>query len=293
MMSIKLGILILHGIGNQDETYADDFMKALRSHFAKNIASLHPAPGSQVEMVPIYWGSVFNEREDELWAKVNKQKTLNYSFLRQFVIRFFGDAIAYQPSPVSFPHLNPNYERVHEAVASGMHKLREKTGDLSPLTVVSHSLGTVIASNYFYDLQYLQEKIPDAIKQLKSDNPLENGETLANFYTLGTPMPLWSLRYNDFDKPIDVPSPQLKKHFPYLSGEWINYYDQDDVIAFPLKSLNEVYNRSVKKDIEVSSGNIFTSWSPFSHIFYFKTDKIIKEIALSLSEQWKKVNGIS
>ncbi|MCK6258383.1 chemotaxis protein [Fictibacillus sp. KIGAM418] len=292
-MSVKVGVLILHGIGNQDETYADDFMHSLKHSFGQKIASFHHAPETQIEMVPVFWGGVFNEREEDLWTSMDKKISLNYAPLRQFVIRFFGDAIAYQPAPISSSHLNPNYERVHETVAKGLHTLRNKAGDQTPLSVVSHSLGTVIASNYFYDLQFIPEKIPDSIKSLKSNNPLENGETLSSFYTMGTPMPLWTLRYSDFDSPIRVPSPHFKKHCSHVQGEWVNFYDQDDVIAFPLKTLNEEYSRSVTKDIEVNTGNLFASWSPLSHLYYFKTDKIIDHISSSLSKLWKTINKVN
>ncbi|MDN4072304.1 chemotaxis protein [Fictibacillus terranigra] len=291
-MSVKVGVLILHGIGNQDETYADDFMQALNRSFGTKIASHHHSPETQLEMIPVFWGSVFNDREEDLWTSVNQKISLNYAPLRKFVIRFFGDAIAYQPAPAALPHLNPNYERVHETVAKALHTLRNKAGDQTPLSVVSHSLGTVIASNYFYDLQYIPDKISESIKRIKSDNPLENGETLTSFYTMGTPMPLWTLRYSDFDSPIRVPSPLLKKHYSRVQGEWINFYDQDDVIAFPLKTLNEEYSRSVTKDIEVNTGNLFTSWSPLSHLYYFKTDKIIDSISTSLAKLWKTVNNL-
>lgn len=292
-MSTKVGVLILHGIGNQDETYADDFMDGLRKHFISLISSFHHSPETQIEMVPVFWGGVFNEREDELWSSVNVDDTLNYASLRQFVIRFFGDAIAYQPAPASFPHLNPNYERVHEAVAKGLHTLSQKAGETSPLTVVSHSLGTVISSNYFYDLQFLSDKIPESINSFRKDNPLENGETLANFYTMGTPIPLWTLRYADFDNPICVPSPHLQKHYPSVKGEWVNFYDKDDAIAYPLRSLNDQYKKSVTKDMEVNSGNLLASWSPLSHMYYFKTEKISEHIGKSLAALWKKANNIS
>jgi hypothetical protein len=108
---------------------------------------------------------------------------------------------------------------VHEEFAEGLKKLTQKAGCDAPLFIVAHSLGTVIASNYLYDLQYIPEKTPDTIKTKIGHSPLERGETLTSFYSFGSPLALWSLRYADFDQPITVPSPLLVQHYPSLHGE--------------------------------------------------------------------------
>ncbi|EIT87140.1 hypothetical protein A374_02764 [Fictibacillus macauensis ZFHKF-1] len=285
---IKLAILILHGIGNQDETYADDFITSLTRSFHEQLDESHPHT-PLLECMPVFWGDVLQSREEDLWQSLAPAPKLHYRSLREFVIRFLGDAIAYQPA--SHPHSNPNYERIHEVVARGLQHLRDKAGDSAPLTVISHSLGTIIASNYFYDLQYLRQQLPPPLSAIRSNTPLENGETLVNFYTMGSPLSLWTLRYEELDRPISVPSPALANHYPHIqSGSWLNYYDQDDVIAFPLQSLNDVYKKMVKKDVQINCGNLLTSWSPLAHLNYFKEQKLIDDIAAQLVTLWREVN---
>lgn len=151
-------------------------------------------------------------------------------------------------------------------------------------------LGTVIASNYLYDLQKGYDFLPEPVREYHQKTPLEMGETLAFFYTLGSPIALWSLRYTDFGRPIEVPAPDLTRHYPAINGEWINFYDADDVIGFPLRSLNAAYRKVVKKDVPVNTGSFLISWTPLSHLEYWTDDGVLDPIARSLARAWKKIN---
>ncbi|MCM3719348.1 chemotaxis protein [Fictibacillus phosphorivorans] len=285
-MTKKIAVVVLHGIGDQKEDFSDVFSEDLTKRFSQNLKPYLSAPEVELVIQPIYWGSVFNERENEMWQKLSNAAELDFAKLRHFVIHFFGDAIAYQPSP----HHNPNYLKVHEVYAKGLQKLSEKAGKDAPLFVIAHSLGTVITSNYFYDLQYIPDRISENVKESMSDTPLEQGETLTGFYSLGSPLALWSLRYADFDVPIHVPSPKLKQYYPSLTGEWINIYDKDDVFGYPLKPLNTAYDQAVVSDIEMNSGNLISSWSPLSHMHYFTTTEVINTLGDDLADVWKQIN---
>src|SRR5699024_5352203 len=152
--------------------------------------------------------------------------------LRQFVVEFLGDAIAYQPTSFG----GQNYDRIHATLAETLLRLKGKAGRSAPLCVISHSLGSVVAGNYFLDLQEKREyKMGEKTKQSLGDTPLEKGDTLSLFYTMGSPMALWSVRYLDFGSPICIPAPGLVDLYPNIKGEWLNFYDRDDVLAYPLK----------------------------------------------------------
>lgn len=60
-----------------------------------------------------------------------------------------GDVVTYQPVVAT----KYNYERVHEVIGERLNILFKEAGDDLPLYVISNGLGSVIASNYFYDLQ--------------------------------------------------------------------------------------------------------------------------------------------
>src|SRR5699024_6887543 len=76
-------------------------------------------------------------------------KQLHYKKLRKFVVEYLGDAVAYQP----VEELKQNYDKVHQRVGKSLRRLSETAGGHAPLCVISHSVGAVIVSKYFYDLQ--------------------------------------------------------------------------------------------------------------------------------------------
>ena len=285
-MSQKIAVLILHGAGTPEENFADKLIERVKAGFDKKLSKKK----SETELVfePVFWSSIFAPEQDKLWNQLRNYRTLDFGRLRRFVIEFLADAVAYQPTRLG----NQNYDNVHSLVAKSIQALREKAGENAPLCVISHSLGTIIASNYFYDLQFKQENIGTETKSCTNNIPIEQCQTLTLFYTLGSPMAMWSLRYIDFGSPISVPSPTLKHYYPKLRGEWLNFYDKDDVLAFPIKGINEAYHDAVTEDVEVNAGGIFTSWNPLSHLKYDTDSQVIKPIVNGLVRTWKTINSM-
>ncbi|MBN1218676.1 MAG: hypothetical protein JXM69_07100 [Anaerolineae bacterium] len=282
----RIAVAVVHGIGKQNPNFADELMAKLTEKFANQLSGKILNPHTQLVIEPIHWAPVMQDLEDLLWKRLSRGSVLDFIKLRQFMVEFGADALAYQP----LPRERAVYEAVHGVVARGFRNLADKVGPNAPLCVIAHSLGTVIASNYLYDLQKGYDFLPESVQMHHQQTPLEMGETLAFFYTLGSPIALWSLRYSDFGRPISVPSPHLAKYHPDLNGEWVNFYDADDVIGFPLRTLNDEYRKVVKKDVEVNVGSFLTSWSPLSHLEYWTDDDVLDPIAKILARAWKKIN---
>jgi hypothetical protein len=289
-MGTKIAVAILHGIGQQNPNFADGIIKELKDRFAGLIGQASPDPRAELEMEGIYWAPVLQDREDELWKRLRKGGDLDFLSLRQFMVSFAGDAIAYQPAPKE----RAAYEAVHERVAEHLAALAGRAGPAAPLCVLAHSLGTVIASNYFYDLQADPRRrlVAPKVRRAMGLTPLEKGETFTSLYTFGSPIALWSLRYADFGRPIAVPSPRLGDHHPALVkvAEWVNFYDEDDVIGYPLRTLNAAYRDAVKEDKLVNAGGLFSSWNPLSHNRYWTDNDMTKPIANGLARVWRAVN---
>lgn len=283
-MTQKIGIVILHGAGTPNENFADDMIKKISDGFGKKLEKQNPE--KELVFQSILWSSIFEDKQKKLWERMEKGAELDYHFLRRFAVDFLADAVAYQPA--SAP--DHNYDKVHAFLAQCLNSIQEKAGSYAPLCVISHSLGSVVANNYFYDLQMKHENIGMNTKRHTSNTPLEKGETLSLFYTMGSPLALWSLRFNDFGVPISVPSPSIQNYYPNIKGEWLNFYDKDDILAYPLKNLNQKYQNAVTKDIQVNVGGIVTSWNPFSHIKYDGDDSVINTIVDGLTRTWLSVN---
>ncbi|WP_188454228.1 chemotaxis protein [Virgibacillus oceani] len=284
-MTQKLAIAILHGAGTPKENFAEEMIQSISKRFAEKLHTKNTEQSLVFE--PVFWSSIFEREQEELWERVQRNAELDFTYLRRFAIEFLADAIAYQPTTIG----NQNYDKVHSFFAESLRRLKKKAGSKAPLCVISHSLGSIIASNYFFDMQYRQGSLGDLTKNIVEDTPLEKGDTLTLFYTMGSPMALWSLRYIDFGSPISVPSPLLNNYYPNLKGEWLNFYDKDDVLSFPLKALNDIFQTHVTDDVAVNAGGLLTSWNPLSHIKYSSDNDVIEPIVDGLIRTWDEINS--
>lgn len=291
-MSKKVACIIIHGIGKQKENYAESIIFELKKQFSYSIKDKSKNPEKELIVEPVLWSNVFQNAEDELWERLKKGGSLDYRNLRRLMIDFAADAVAY----IKIPNDTFAYDAVHSMFAKSLHKLARLAGETAPLCIIAHSLGTVIASNFIYDYQVSEQKpnlISESVKKQSTDTPLERLETLCLFYTLGSPLPIWALRYNNpkFGLPVTIPSPKLKNFYSNLKGEWVNYYDRDDIIGFPLKTINEEYNKAVTADREINVGDIFSSWNPAAHLGYWSDSNVIIPIAQSLANVWLHINS--
>ncbi|TFE30607.1 hypothetical protein [Cohnella luojiensis] len=283
---LKIAVGFVHGIGKQHP----DFYLGMAAALERRLAEVCP----EVELVPegIYWADITDNLEKKLQEKLSPYHLRwdNIIDARGFMINFVGDAIAYQPLPkIDDPAPKEYiYTDIHERFALKLQSLAHQAGPDAPLCLISHSLGTIITSNYLYDLQ--NGKIPPRIRGIidKSNTPLERGETLTHLYTMGSPIALWTLRYHDFGKPISVPAMNLRGQ---EIGEWVNFYDKDDVIAYPIKILSEQYDEVVKDDIEVRNPGLLSGTPLGSHGGYYHSDEVIERIVQSLAEMYNKITS--
>ncbi|WP_128101624.1 chemotaxis protein [Paenibacillus sp. DCT19] len=278
----RIAVMIIHGLGRQKEDYADQLILRLQHEFDQ-VMVMPGAAKQYLDIEPVYWADVFEEREEELFQQLVVSTQLNYQVLRRFVIHYLADAVAYQPVEQQGHH----YDAVHRTLSEAMHSLSHRNGPETPLCVLAHSLGAVIASNFFYDLQYPSSRTP-YITDVTS--ALERGDTLTSFYSFGTTLPLWSLRYHDFSQPIQVPAKLAQQFFPGIEGEWVNFYGKDDILGYPLRPIDPAYEVAVKEDIEINSGNWIQSWNPLSHGGYFDNKTMNHRIAQGLARMWTWVN---
>jgi len=145
----KIAVAIIHGIGAQKPNFAEPMRKELTKRFAALIEGLATRPAAELVIEPVYWAEVLQAEEDKLWACLATGSRMNYKALRRFMVNFAADAIAYQPAPRE----RNAYEKIHQEFARTLNRLAAAAGAGAPLVVIAHSLGTVIASNFLYDLQ--------------------------------------------------------------------------------------------------------------------------------------------
>src|SRR5438552_10429766 len=196
--------------------------RALTRRFARLVGPGARSPSPQLLFEEVNWSAALQSREDRLWQRLLPDGPMRYKRLRRFLVDFAADAIAYQPAPSD----RTAYDAVHREVARRLARLAERAGPKAPLCLIAHSLGTVIASNYLYDLMKGEHSFMcPSVRGILNGTPLERGETFALFYSMGSPIALWRLRFPRFGEPIRFPSADLSRHHPSLDPAWINVYD--------------------------------------------------------------------
>lgn len=256
-MSKTLGVAVIHGMGSQrSKDFADPLIQELEARVKQ--------PG-EIAWRPIYWADVLSGRQDKYLKAANRNNDLDFYSLRRFVVSALGDASAYQrvdDDPES------TYGRIHTIVRDEIAALRDDLGsDDKPLVILAHSLGGHIVSNCIWDIQK-----KNAIAE-PGDNAFERMRTLAGLITFGCNIPLFTFALRKI-VPISLPK----------MAAWLNFFDPDDVLGYPLKPLSPEYRRVVSRDIAINAGGISSSWNPLSHSEYWTDNDFTKPVARFLEK---------
>jgi hypothetical protein len=281
----KIGVLVIHGMGAQQEGYSKNFEKEVTGFLG----------GSAARFVwqEIYWAKALEPRESDLWQRMEAAKNpqgskipLDWKSLRNFVIHNFGDALAYHRDTLK----DNAYDNIHTIVSARVKNLKDALPDPgNPIVVVAHSLGSHIMSNYIWDHQASNERAAG----------LEPIPTLAAMITFGCNIPLFALSFAQAT-PIDVPGQDVKKPALVAASRWLNFVDRDDVLGWPLKplyemsdaNLTEAQKRTVQgiEDFEINVGGLVTSWNPAAHSAYWEDNDFTKPVAAYLQTLFKALD---
>jgi hypothetical protein len=319
----KLAVMLVHGVESAGDQYAARAMRLLGDEFTR-IAGV-PASEALV-MEPAFWAPVFEPGQEQLSERIGGQSSrwllglldrlagqasqgstlallaaastaglrwlpglgeAHFPTLRWLIVHYLGDAVAYHSGADRTGH----YEQVQAVLARTLHDLALKAGGDAPLVVLGHSLGSVVSSDFLYDLQAASDGTPLApqAREVLEDTPLERGETFGWYYTLGSPLALWAQRHPDFGVPLTVPHPDFGERYPDQRGEWVNIYDPDDVICSPLRPLSEAWAAAVTEDRRVSVGPWPISLTPLAHPYYWNDRRVVTSIASALAQAWHRL----
>ncbi len=249
-MSNPIGILTVHGMGKQDSSYADEFENNIRTYLDESLQD-------KIFFEKSIWSGILDTKEKKFKSSIS-DFDLAYGWLRDFVLFYLGDVVAYQKSSGVNGEI---YRGIHETIMSSLTNLISKVGDDGSILFVGHSLGSVIISDFVWDLQHkdksgLHSKVVGAV-------------------TMGSPLAVYSLAY-------DAPkSMHIKNSLAPRSGvpHWLNIYSITDILAYPVGST--YINPTIDiEDRQMAAGNILKRWNPLSHSEYFGS----KNVAINLAE---------
>ena len=265
----ELAVVVIHGMGTQEPDYAEEMIDELN----KRVAKRRKDP-TKIAWKTIFWADILDGRELAYFRRAKNRSEMDYLRLRKFIVTSLGDAVAYQK--VTSQH-NTAYRDIHGRVGQAIHDLY--VGDLQsrpkPMIVLAHSLGGHIMSNHIWDMQHPKPGGPPAL------SPFERMKWLSGFVTFGCNIPLFTFAYSVVE-PIKFPPPGLR---PDLrdKARWLNFYDPDDVLAYPLRPVSPKYSQVVDRDIAINAGGIFSSWNPLSHLKYWEDNDFTKPVAAFLA----------
>jgi hypothetical protein len=280
-------------MGETSETYYQGLMKALKDamdEFDGTVATAH-----------VYYQKILQDNENTVWERM-KGEGLNYKDLRKFLLYGFADAAGLETrkeDPES------PYALAQVEVARQLLLLYSKLSANGPVVVIAQSLGGQVFSSYLYDAQKANAGvIPSAgiwknihrYSSLIKDDGKDfteaeiaflNGRNVVGLLTTGCNIPIFVAAHKEMHIiPIEKPSAQF---------DWINLYDQDDVLGWPLGPLNDRYQALVvdKKINANGRGPIeyILGATPQSHTLYWDDKDVIHALRDMLREGARKVVG--
>jgi hypothetical protein len=202
--------------------------------------------------------------------------------LRYLVTFYLGDVTAYVSENDN--HISSTvWQQIKEATIEG------------PYSIIGHSLGSVIAFDFLYQLlerdRLFLPKPDSATPESQQEieefaiNKVRVQNNFRNLFTLGSMIGLFMMRAGNlwtgeagFGEVIN-PIRQLGES--QICRSWLNFYDKEDVLAYPLENLfdlnpNNIY-RTIE-DVEIQTGNLVYN----SHTNYWPNDKMAAKIAAAL-----------
>jgi hypothetical protein len=273
-MAATLALLIVHGMGDTAPDFHEELVVPLRTRLQD--------AWDRVAWRPVYYGPALQRNERAIFDRM--RPLLRWEGLRELMLFGFSDAASLEHKKELA--LSP-YWQTQRLILQQLDELFEEVAGPAPLAIVAHSLGCQVMSNYIWDAQQ-----PRAYAGIWSA-PLEDGvpadsprdrfrrmRSLRLLMTTGCNIPVFVAGHSAIE-PID--RSKLAAGF-----RWINQFDPDDVLGWPLAQLSAPYAALVEDRAVNASGNTLLahvkSLTPYSHMQYWSTEKVLDRIADEIKE---------
>ena len=254
----------------------------LRSNFKKALQHMGQGDREGQDDALIFreglWADITQDGEDTLKDRMfnDPDTDVDWFKARKFFVDYLGDAISYFKGKAS--DVYSQYNAIQTRIDGLIQNL---SGDTNPnqntlLTVVSHSLGTVVLSNYLYDKRDTLEPKYQLI--------------FSNFFTMGSPIALYANRFYNHQSERNPFANFKPQKVQDENGVWINLFDEDDIVGYPIRPVNSYCKKVVTADLNVSVGSFISGGTPLSHTGYWEDDEVGKIIAEKLAIDWLRVN---
>lgn len=267
-MAKRIGILTVHGMGEQKPDFDQGLRQRLSARLPGNVRN-------DVAFQTVFYQDVMQGNQAAAWGRMAVRK-LRWEAARRFFLYSFSDAATYEHTPQAADSV---YRKVHGTIRQAVDTLRgELESDASPVVVIAHSLGCQVISNYIWDAAAGKGVWAGA-----APTGFQKFGTLRYMFTAGCNIPLFVSGLAKIEA-IYKPNPDF---------QWLNFYDNDDFLGWPLKPLStgfaNSYDTVVARDIEMNASglpgfmNWLKSWTPAAHTAYWTSDGFVKPVAENIA----------
>ena len=266
-MSGKIALIVVHGMGDRKKNYHEKFEEKIKNEIDDI--------WEDVIFIPIYYQEILQASQEVIFNKMRPH--IDWKKSRKFLLYSFSDAASLEHKK---DIKGSPYTKTQEMIRDKLQEIYKTCGASIPVVVFAHSLGGQVISNYIWDAQ--REQANYGVWQNSKANPKDPEDcflrlqSLVRFYTVGCNIPIFVAGHEKIVA-IDEPHKDFK---------WYNFFDEDDILGWPLRPLSDSYDELVT-DISVDAGDgiinfIQKGWNPFSHGLYWQDSAIIGHLAEEL-----------
>lgn len=265
-MKKKLGLFLIRGAGEEGFKQQEKFVERLREYL--KLVEIDP---DDIYVEYGNWYEPTQSKQEELLRRfLNSKHKLKAKWLRKIILYVASDVVAYTGEPTK---KSDTYIKTHELIHNSILNIKKNVEENAPLIIIASSLATEIISNYIWDREH------NADESVFGRSQFERLETLTGVFMLGNDTPIYVASHEiDNAMPFTFPPKKLPPKYKHIA-QWINFFDKNDPLGYPMKPINEHYDKMVTEDVQINSGGLLMSWNLGSHFAYWKSKKLTRKIA--------------
>jgi hypothetical protein len=274
-MERALALLIVHGMGDT----APDFHEELVAPLSLRLQGAW----DRIAWRPVYYAPVLQRNERAIFDRM--RPLLRWEGLRELMLFGFSDAASLEHKKELA--LSP-YWQTQRLILDRLDELFDEVGGTAaPVAIVAQSLGCQVMSNYIWDAQQSRAyagiwsaALDDGVPADSPRDLFRRLRSLRLLLTTGCNIPIFVAGHSAIEP---IARSKLAAGF-----RWINQFDPDDVLGWPLAQLSAQYAALVEDHAVNASGNTLLgrvkSLTPYSHTQYWSTEKVLDRIADEIKE---------
>ena len=237
-MERTVHVVMIHGIGKHTDEIWPERIAPLEKKLSQR--------GVKASISGISYATIAQGYADDYWYDIDVD--LDYKWAREPLLHIFADAMVYGNRPLL---AKSNYRQVHQIVHTRLSAVINQMAEDDRLVIRAHSFGCHVISNFIYDNQESKgahdtdlDGEPQSLPKIK-----ELDDRLALLVTSGCNIPLFAA-----GGPHPVPFSRPNENF-----RWLNIFDKDDILGWPIEPLGPGYQTDWISDRQVNSGGPFRS----------------------------------